>query len=29
VGVRGGCLGGAEDAQRRGHIGKSANARVL
>jgi hypothetical protein len=28
VGVRGGRLGGAEDAQRRGHIGARANGRV-
>jgi hypothetical protein len=27
--VRGGCLGGAEDAQRRGDIGTRANGRVL
>jgi hypothetical protein len=29
VGVRGGCLGGAEDAQRRGNIGTRAYGRVL
>jgi hypothetical protein len=27
--VRGGCLGGAKDAQRRGNIGTRANGRVL
>jgi hypothetical protein len=27
--VRGGCLGGAEDAQRRGDIGARADVRVL
>jgi hypothetical protein len=29
VSVRGGCLGGAKDAQRRGNIGARADGRVL